>query len=214
MQTPTLIDSPASRYPAVHWLEPDQSLLAQLRRAVRWALAASAVLIMIVAGVFAWAYLSLQEQPELAQKIRREDIEGIAWLGLYLAVSLPVMFFFVWRELRHRLGTDGQLLYLADHTGRARSMLPRQVVYTPRLAAGGAVTVMLRTGHGKSLYVQEELRAVLQGARRVGEWEMLRYLIRHRHPFTLAAIAFAVLGVAVLAATGLWRKPSHRAFFV
>lgn len=207
MRTPTPNQPLAARYPSVRWLEPDQSLLAQLRRAARRALAASAVLIVIVAGVFAWAYLSLQERPELAQKIRREDLEGIVWLGLYLAVSLPGMFFFVRRELRHRFGTDGQLLYFADHTGRARSMTPRQVVYTPRLAAGGSITVMLRTGHGKPLYVEEELRAVLQGARQVGEWEMLRYLIRHRHSFTLAVIAFAVLGIAVLAATGLWRKP-------
>lgn len=99
------------------------------------------------------------------------------------------------RAGRHRLGTDDQRCYFADHIGRVRSMVPRQVVSPSRPAAGGSLTVMQRTGHGKPLYAEEDRRGVLLGAQQVGEWAMRCAAPPgwHRHPSTLATIAAILL---------------------
>ncbi|MFQ5937363.1 MAG: hypothetical protein ACE5LB_13250, partial [Acidiferrobacterales bacterium] len=201
--------APKSRYQDVYWLQLEPAAAEFLRKTKRQlVIFAVAVAVLAIGGVIALAVL-VADKLEVLQKCDPETLMQIGLLTVYLVVSLPIVFVFAFRALGGGIGTDGRMLYLADHKGGVLQVASEEAVYTSRLVAFEAFAVPLKLGNGRTLYAESEvaqrLKPLLTRAQRLGEINMMLYQLVNGHPLTLAFLVFISVGFAILFSTGLWR---------
>ena len=134
--------------------------------------------------------------------------EMLAVLGM-LVLGAPLLGYLGLRQMRNRLGSDGQYLHIRLHDGQRLTLDPAKLVYTRRVLAYEHSLFPIQTGNRKPLYAEGEIETyilpLLSRATRLGPFGMMRYLLRHREPVTMGSITFMIVTVATLWYTGLWR---------
>jgi hypothetical protein len=112
------------------------------------------------------------------------------------------------RSLQHRLGTDGQRLFVKLATGRQISFAPHELVYSVRQIACQDYAFPVQTGHRLPLYETNEINTyiapLLNRAKELGRWDMFRYQLRHREPALVTNLVWTIMLIAMMLASGQW----------
>jgi hypothetical protein len=134
--------------------------------------------------------------------------EMLVVLGI-LILGAPVLGYLGLRQMRNRLGSDGHYLHIQLHDGQRLALDPAKLAYTGRVLAYRNHLFPIQTGNRKPLYAAGEIEThilpLLTRATRLGSFAMMRYLIRHQEPMTMASIGYIVVATATLWYTGTWR---------
>jgi hypothetical protein len=203
-------NAPAPALSHVHWLKRNP----KTERLITIALYVS----YLVPALMAIAFISFFYvfDPTVAEKPTAESLkayenlkQGFLVMSVVF-VGIPVIMTLMFRELKTRLGTDGRRLYIRHSDGRQSSFAPEQLVYSVRAIACRDQSFPVQNGKGQSLYADREIETfitpLLRQARKLGPFEMLRYLLVHRNSATVFTVVYAVLIMTLLATTGLWKK--------
>lgn len=196
--------APMSRYQDVHWLQRDAGAIEFLQKTKRQMLLVGLALAILIGSLI----VALSMIPELATRCSPELVRLIGLLTSYLLLSITVLIVLGFRVLRGRIGSDGEMLYLTDHNGRALRVAPEEAVYTPRLIAFGPLTLPLKLGNGRRLYPDEEIRQhvepLLDRAQKIGEINMMIYQTIHLQPINTASLVLVIIGAIIIFSTGAW----------
>jgi hypothetical protein len=198
-----------SRFGNVYWLPREPAAEKLLRTMKRQLLLAGLGLIVLTLVALTGLVVAVNGKLELLRKCDPEALKLIALLAGYIVLTLPVLLVLSLRALATRIGSDGAMLYFADHRDRVVQIAPEEAVYTKRALAFRSLAVPLKLGNGRALYaehdLQQHLQPLLERAQKLGEINMMIYQLMHGHPLTLASLVFLGAGVTVLTATGLWK---------
>lgn len=198
-----------SRSGSLHWLVRDAKTGKFLRSLGRMLLVTTAAMLLLM--IYTWHVINGLLDEKAAQQATA-CVAGInemlVVLGL-LVLGAPVLGYLGLRQMRNRLGSDGRYLHVHLHDGQRLVLDPARLVYTGRILAYGKHLFPIQTGNRKPLYAEGEIETyigpLLSRATRLGAFAMMRYLLRHQEPLTMASIAYIVVTAATLWYTGMWR---------
>ncbi len=109
-----------------------------------------------------------------------------------------------YKELKNRIGTDGDNVYFADYRGAVWSGRPQDIIYSARWMAGGGVLIPIRDKYLNPLYKDKELKIFLVEGKKVKEYsfELFAYLQKNGYHLIVArlflffpALIFLILGI-------------------
>jgi hypothetical protein len=193
----------------LHWLERDPKTGKFLRSLGRMLLVTTAAMLCLL------VYTGYMINGLLDGETARQAVscvtgitEMLVILGI-LVLGAPLLGYLGLRHMRNRLGSDGHNLHVQLHHGQRLVLDPARLVYTKRILAYGKHLFPIQTGNRKPLYVEGELEThilpLLSRATRLGPFAMMRYLLRHQEPLTMASITYVIVAIATLWYTGMWR---------
>lgn len=146
----------------------------------------------------------LAESPEEAAELKRMVIFFLIVVG-----GLPLVMRIGARNLKARLGTDGQRLWVKSDDGRQISFSPKQLVYSGRQIAARDRLFAVQFGNGRPLYAKGEVETfiapLLRRARKLSALAMFRHLLANREPGTMALLLYFATSAGAMVATGAWR---------
>ena len=204
-------DAPAPSLKEIYWLRRHP----KTERILRWQkpLAYMVPLVMIaMTGAMYFVFIGAADTSSLTpEKLAKMDqIKMMLLVMAFFTASLPILVNTAMRNLNHRLGTDGQRLFIKLATGRQISLAPEQLVYSARQLAYQAYVFPIQTGKGQPLYDDGEINTyiapLLVRARKLGAWEMFRYQLAQREPTLVTNMIFVIMLTAMMLATGMWRQ--------
>lgn len=180
-------------YPNVRWLEPDNNIIRRLEIGYR-------LVILLFSLALSIPILVLVLRGEL---LRLSGLEFFALIIAYLwFLSLLANFWADHKELKNRIGTDGECVYFADYRGKVWSDKPEDILCDYFRLAGGHVLVLIRDKYRQSLYRNEDLEIFLFKASHMKRFTIFGYLTHlkylRRNGYPLIAIRFAILIASVL----------------
>ncbi|MBT8049655.1 MAG: hypothetical protein KJO70_00540 [Gammaproteobacteria bacterium] len=131
------------------------------------------------------------------------DRLGLLLLLVCLATaSFIPMIHFAAAAFRRRLGTDGRNILLEFENGRRTNVDPSRLAWNDRAVFFDGKTFPLRSGTRHALYAPEELQKwlapLLIDAKRMTEWETLRYQFKNRDRLVIAALGAVLLLFTIL----------------
>jgi hypothetical protein len=161
-----------SQFPNVHWLEPNPRIIRRLSR-INWFLVGTFLALMLLCGgAVLYRTLAVFKKPIPNQVII------LALMVAFLVATMVFSLIRSHRGFRGRLGSDGKMLYLADHSGKALRASPEEVVYTDSRIAFGRFIVFTQLGLAP-LFSSEEfdkhIRPLLERAQKIGGLNMSIY---------------------------------------
>lgn len=192
-----------------HWLKRDP----KADRLLRWLTPMTYLLtVVILASLAGLSFLiegGLANESASKRLETVEELKNLFILSIFVFGGLPLLMGFGVRNLRARLGTDGQRLFVKLDEGRQASFSPERLVYSGRHIAAGDRLFMVQLGNGRPLYAKGEVETfitpLLRRAKKLSAFGMFRYLVTHRESSTMAALVYAVAATSAIVATGAWR---------
>jgi hypothetical protein len=206
VRSPSLpLATSASRYQNVYWLplQPQAIKFIKTLKRQLW-LAGVGVVILTVASVIALAILD-KDKLELLRKCDPGTLKLIGLLAGYLLVTASVIVVLGFRAIASRIGSDGKMLYFADHANRIAQLAPEDAVYSKRMVAFRSLAVPLKLGNGQALYaesdLQQHIQPLLDRGQKLGEINLMIYQLIHRHPPTIWILILLAAGLVLLVGT-------------
>ena len=192
--TPALTSLPGDPLGDVRWLAPDPKLVSGVRVCAYLA----SVLALAVPGGLAVAW---SQAPCLREAVRAGELTVPGILVGLLTILIPLLAALTLRALRTRVGGSGALLCFADYAGRVVASSPTDVFYTRRAMSCGTMTAFLTAGWQRTVFPKaafdQEIRPLLDRAKRVGGVNLLLYQVMQRQPLALTQVAIALVVVAL-----------------
>ncbi|GEM_PF-3762163 len=187
-------------YPKVKWFEPDEKIIRRLSIGYR------IVIFIFTSFLFFSAIIFFLKGNWLSDSFFRvKMVEILLIINFYLWITLFVINLWIsYKELKNRIGTDGDLVYFSDYRGTVWTGKPKDTIFTPRWLAGGGILVPIRDKYLRPIYKNEDLEIFLSKGRNTKEYsfELFSYLLKNSYPMITArlilflpAIAFVILGV-------------------
>lgn len=187
-------------YPKVKWFEPEEKIIRRLSRGYR------IVIFIFISVLLSPIIIFIFNEPVLSDgflKMRMEEFLLVINFYLWIAVFV-INLWISYKELKNRIGTDGDLVYFVDYRGTVWSGKPHDIIFNSRYLAGGGILVPLRDKYLKPLYNDKSLEIFLSKGKKAKEYsfELFRYLLKNGYPMIslrlflfLPAIAFVILGI-------------------
>lgn len=207
-------NTPAPSLKELYWLRRHPKAERQLRW-MKLAMYLSPVFFAVTIGLAYFVLLGSPEAsdmtPERLEKTRQlaEEFERLFVMSVFFIGGTTILTLTAMRNLMHRLGTDGHRLFVKLASGKQIVLAPEQLVYTAKAIACKDYVFAVQTGHGLSLYEDDEINTyiapLLARARKLGAWKMFRYQLEHREPTLMTSIILMIMLTAMMFATGLWR---------
>lgn len=138
-----------------------------------------------------------------------DELKRMLVFCLLVFAGTPVLIHFGIRNMSHTLGTDGRRLYAKLVDGTQLALMPEQLAYGNRQIVHEGREFLLQNGLHQSVYADGEIETyiapLLQRAKKLGAFELLRYKLRHREPMLIATWIYVLLIAAGTLATGAWK---------
>lgn len=187
----------------VYWLKRNP----KIDRSLKWLeILGFALIIATLAGglaLYGWARMQAGENPgeELQGKL---NVLGYVFLfsGLLVAALIPLLWQSM-KAMKHRLGTDGNQLYIRLNDGREIMAPPAELAFTRRVIFYQKYTLPLQTGKRQNLYEDGEVEAwifpLLRQAEKLSEFEGLKHQWRYRDALlSWSLVSGVVLGLLLI----------------
>lgn len=193
----------------VHWLNRNPGTERTLRLLKLSIYVTPVFLFASVCGLYlmGMAHVAAGTAPEKLKVLA--DLKSLLFLVAFLGIGVPILGSISLGALQRRLGTDGNRLFVKLRNGRKLTLAPEQLVYSTRLIAYQRYTIPIQMGNGQPLYDDGEIETyiapLLARSKRLGPWEMYRYLLVQREPVSVATLVFTIFILAMIIATGAWR---------
>ncbi len=175
--------------PGVQWFVPD-------RKKMRWVRWGFYYMLGITLLMPSFVLFLPGDAGELAEKLI-----PVMWPYFFLWVSLLGLEVVAQRQFRNRLGFDGTDLLFRDDRMLVRRVPAAEVVYTPRAIHHQHLSIPLQNGRGGAFYSTRALDLMFQGllipARKVNEWQVFVYQLKHRHPVIMLTLIMFVLFIVM-----------------
>lgn len=187
-------------YPNVKWFEPNETIIRRL------SLGYSIVIFIFISILLSPFIVFILNENTLSESIfRLKTAEFLLVINFYLWIIVFVVNLWInYKELKNRIGTDGDSVYFADYRGTVWSGRPQDIIFNSRYLAGGGVLVLIRDKYLRPLYNEEDLKTFLSKGIKIKEYsfELFSYLSKNGYPTIKArlflfvpAIVFVVLGI-------------------
>lgn len=181
----------------IRWITPAADTARKLRQ-LSWVFPVLALVAVAASGV------AVHELLDGTGTLPMQALLRLAVLCGGLLLAGVVSFLLMRRSLAARVGTDGQLLYLAPRPGEVRAVRPEEVVYSRRRLAWRRLSVALEAGQLGPLFepaeFYQQLGPLLERARRVDDASLWLYQLRQGQPLAIGVLLLivALLGLAML----------------
>ncbi|MHB8728110.1 MAG: hypothetical protein ACYC9K_03635 [Sulfuricaulis sp.] len=195
----------------IYWLKRNP----KTERMLRWAKPLAFVVPIVIVAMLGFQFFLLSGAagatnltPEKLKKL--EELKTLLFMLAFFILGLPIVALNSLRSLKRRLGTDGQRLFIMLDNGRRISLAPEQLVYSTQLIAYQGYIFPIQTGKKQPLYEAGEIETfiapLLRRAKKLNAWNIFRYLVEQREPVTMTTLIFAIMLLAMMYATGMWRQ--------